>query len=74
MGKWAGAYRADKRRKEIERLKAREEKEKRLAERRALLKQGEGAPADQAPAATDAVAVAVAATGGTAPGAEPGKG
>lgn len=38
MGKWPGAYRADKRRKEVDRLKNRDEKEKRLAERRAAQK------------------------------------
>ena len=35
MGRWPGAYRADKRRKELDRLKNRDEKEKRMAERRA---------------------------------------
>ena len=39
MGKWAGAYRADKRRKELDRIKHREDKEKRLAERRAVQKE-----------------------------------
>jgi hypothetical protein len=40
VGKWAGAYRAEKRRKEIERQKSKEEKLKRLAARREQAKTG----------------------------------
>jgi len=70
MGKWAGAYRAEKRRKEVGRIKNREEKEKRLAERRARQAEFDaehpesapGAPAGTAPVTDTVPAESTAAT------------